>query len=87
MDIVQGSSVVGSALWKGLETMVTLYVLFVDSPNNHFRVVLHSIVKTTMEVMKTRLQALVQRLLKDIDEKGEYIIKIRLEEWTCKIKV
>ena len=40
--------------------MVTLYVLFVDSPNNHFRVVLHSIVKTTMEVMKTRLQALVQ---------------------------
>ena len=27
------------------------------------------------------------RLLKDIDEKGEYIIKIRLEEWTCKIKV
>ena len=41
--------------------MVTLYVLFVDSPNNHFRVVLHSIVKTTMEVMKTRLQALVQR--------------------------
>ena len=43
--------------------MVTLYVLFVDSPNNHFRVVLHSIVKTTMEVMKTRLQALVQRWL------------------------
>ena len=41
--------------------MVTLYVLFVDSPKNHFRVVLHSIVKTTMEVMKTRLQALVQR--------------------------
>ena len=41
--------------------MVTLYVLFVDSPNNDFRVVLHSIVKTTMEVMKTRLQALVQR--------------------------
>ena len=40
--------------------MVTLYVLFVDSPNNDFRVVLHSIVKTTMEVMKTRLQALVQ---------------------------
>ena len=40
--------------------MVTLHVLFVDSPNNHFRVVLHSIVKTTMEVMKTRLQALVQ---------------------------
>ena len=40
--------------------MVTLYVLFVDSPKNHFRVVLHSIVKTTMEVMKTRLQALVQ---------------------------
>ena len=30
---------------------------------------------------------LKNRLLKDIDEKGEYIIKIRLEEWTCKIKV
>ena len=43
--------------------MVALYVLFVDSLNNHFRVVLHSIVKTTMEVMKTRLQALVQRWL------------------------
>ena len=36
--------------------MVTLYVLFVDSLNNHFCVVLHSIVKTTMEVMETRLQ-------------------------------
>ena len=30
---------------------------------------------------------LKNRLLKDIDEKGEYIIKIRLEEWTSKIKV
>ena len=41
--------------------MVTLYVLFVDSLNNHFCVVLHSIVKTTMEVMETRLQDLMQR--------------------------
>ena len=27
------------------------------------------------------------RLLNNIDEKGEYIIEIQLEEWTCKISV
>ena len=27
------------------------------------------------------------KLLNNIDEKGEYIIEIQLEEWTCKISV
>ena len=53
--------------WKWKRYVFYLYrwlhfviCLFVDSLNNHFCVVLHSIVKTTMEVMETRLQDLVQ---------------------------
>ena len=30
---------------------------------------------------------LKNRLLNNIDEKGEYIIEIQLEEWTCKVSV